>query len=199
MNKVIISLLLVTFFSANALAINPPGTKKVKIDKEVIYIDQNEIIVADWLEYINYLEHHYGKDSEELLSAYPNGITAKEMMAKEKLTHPLTGITHEQAVEYCKWRTAAVNTVNEETGLGKVEYTLPTEEQYHMLMKTFGSYEILSEKNKTERITGLQSSVCELTAEGSVLKNNGVFSKEETVPSANIGFRCVATIVKQKK
>ena len=68
MNKVIISLLLVTFFSANALAINPPGTKKVKIDKEVIYIDQNEIIVADWLEYINYLEHHYGKDSEELQS-----------------------------------------------------------------------------------------------------------------------------------
>ena len=199
MNKVIISLLLVTFISAYALAINPPGTKKVKIDKEVIYIDQSEIIIADWLEYINYLEHHYGKESEELKAAYPNGITAKEMLAKEKLTHPLTGITHEQAVEYCKWRTDAVNAVNEETGLGNVEYTLPTEEQYRMLIKFFGSYEILSDKNRTERITGLQSRVYEMTAEGSVLKNNGAFSMEEKLPDANIGFRCVATMVKQKK
>lgn len=199
MNKVILLLLLVATISANALAINPPGTKKVKIDKEVIYIDQSEIIVADWLEYINYLEHHYGKDSEELKAALPNGITTKEMMAKEKLTHPLAGITHEQAIEYCKWRTDAVNAVNEETGLGKVEYSLPTEEQYRMLIKTFGSYEILSDKNKTERITGLQSRVYELTSEGSVLKNNGVFSKEEQIPNENIGFRCVATIVKQKK
>lgn len=199
MNKVILSLLLVTSISANALAINPPGTKKVKIDKEVIYIDQNEIMIADWLEYINYLEHHYGKESEELKAAFPDGITTKEMMAKEKLTHPLTGITHEQALEYCKWRTATVNAVNEETGLGKVEYTLPTEAQYSMLIKTFGSYEVLSDKNRTERITGLQSRVYELTAEGSVLKNNGVFSKEEKIPDANIGFRCVATMVKQKK
>ncbi|MBR5983798.1 MAG: SUMF1/EgtB/PvdO family nonheme iron enzyme [Bacteroidales bacterium] len=199
MNKIIISLIIVASIVANAWAINPPGTKKVKIDKEVIYIDQSEIIIADWMEYINYLEHRYGKDSEELKSAFPNGITTKDMMAKEKLTHPLTGITHEQAVDYCKWRTAAVNAVNEETGLGKVEYTLPTEEQYRMLIKTFGNYEILSDKNRTERITGLQSSVYELTAEGSVMKNNGIFSKEEQLPSANIGFRCVATMVKQKK
>ena len=199
MSKVIISLLLAASISANALAINPPGTKKVKIDKEVIYIDQSEIIIADWIEYLNYLEHHYGKEADELKAAYPNGITAKEMLAKEKLTHPLTGITHEQAVEYCKWRTDAVNAVNEETGLGKVEYSLPTEEQYRMLIKTFGSYEILSEKNRTERITGLQSSVYELTAEGSVLKNNGAFSKEEQLPSTNIGFRCVATMANKKK
>ena len=92
-----------------------------------------------------------------------------------------------------------VNSVNEETGLGKVNYTIPTEEQYTKLIRTFGSYEILSDKNKTERITGLQSSVYELTNEGSVLKNNGVFSNEEVVPSENIGFRCIATVIKQKK
>lgn len=199
MNKVILSFLFIFYISANSLAINPPGTKKVKVDKEVIYIDQSEITIADWLEYINYLEHHYGKDSEELKSAFPDGITTKEMIAKEKLTRPLTSITNKQALEYCKWRTDAVNAVNEETGLGKVEYSLPTEEQYRMLIKTFGSYEILSEKNRTERITGLQSSVYEFTAEGSVLKNNGVFSKEEQIPNANIGFRCVATMAKKKK
>ncbi|MBO7133922.1 MAG: hypothetical protein J6W06_07180 [Bacteroidales bacterium] len=199
MNKAILSLLILVSIAANALAINPPGTKKVKINKEVIYIDQNEIIVADWLEYIRYLEHQYGKDSEELNAAYPEGITTKEMMAKEKLTRPLTGITHEQALKYCQWRTDAVNAINEETGLGKVEYTLPSEQDYRKLIMTFGSYEILSEKNKTERITGLQSSVYELTSEGSVLKNNGVFSREEKIPSSNIGFRCVATFVKHKK
>ena len=199
MNKVIISLLLVTLISYSVSAINPPGTKRVKVDKEVIYIDQCEITVADWFEYLRYLEHKYGKDSEELNAAYPLGITAKDMVSKEKMMRPLTGVTHGQAMEYCKWRSDAVNTINEETGLGQIEYTLPTEDNYRKLIKTFGCYEVLSEKNRTERITGLQSSVYELTADGSVLKNNGVFSKEEAIPNTNIGFRCVATIVKQKK
>lgn len=199
MNKVMILLVLVMLSVVNALAINPPGTKKVKVDKEVIYVDQTEIIVADWLEYIQYLEHIYGKDSEELIAAFPNGVMAKESLAKEKLTKPITGITIEQAKKYCEWRTDAVNSVNEENGLGVVCYTLPTEAQYVKLINTFGCYEILSDKNKTERITGLQSSVFEFTAEGSVLKNNGVFSREEDIPNANIGFRCVATIEKRKK
>lgn len=195
-----IAWVIILFFTlGEAFAINPPGTKKVKIDNETLYIDQNEICVADWLEYINSIEHSYGKDSEELKATFPMGIDTKEALAKFKLTKSITGISLEQAQKYCEWRTVVVNSVNEETGLGKVNYTIPTEEQYTKLIRTFGSYEILSDKNKTERITGLQSSVYELTNEGSVLKNNGVFSNEEVVPSENIGFRCIATVIKQKK
>lgn len=195
-----IAWVIILFFAlGEAFAINPPGTKKVKIDNETLYIDQNEICVADWLEYINSIEHSYGKDSEELKATFPMGIDTKEALVKFKLTKSITGISLEQAQKYCEWRTVVVNSVNEETGLGKVNYTIPTEEQYTKLIRTFGSYEILSDKNKTERITGLQSSVYELTIEGSVLKNNGVFSNEEVVPSENIGFRCIATVIKQKK
>ena len=196
------SLLTIMLFAAlvpDILAINPPGTKKVKLDNETLYIDQNEICIADWLEYINSIEHNYGKNSEELKSTLPAGIDSKEDLAKIKLTKSITGITLEQAQRYCEWRTVVVNSVNEETGLGNVNYSIPTEQQYAKLIKTFGSYEILSDKNKTERITGLQSSVYEFTAEGSVLKNNGGFSNEETIPSENIGFRCIATVTKQKK
>ena len=199
MRNLSLLILLVAALGLDAIAINPPGTKKVKVDKEIIYVDQEEIIVADWMEYVHYVEHRYGKDSEELMSAYPEGIASKEAIAKEKLTKPITGITLEQAKKYCEWRTDVVNSVNAENGLGLVSYSLPTEEQYAKLLKTFGCYEILSDKNKTERLTGLQSSVYELTAEGSVLKNNGVFSKEENIPNSNIGFRCVAIFVKQKK
>ena len=195
----ILLVLLIATLGIDAFAINPPGNKKVKIDNTTIYVDQEEINVADWLEYIRYLEHQYGKGSDELNAAFPAGITSKEMMVKIKLTNPITGITHEQALRYCKWRTDVVNSVNEETGLGNVKYTLPTEAQFAQIIKLFGSYEILSTRNKTERIIGLQSSVLELTAEGSVLKNNGTFSKEEKVPSENIGFRCIATVEKQKR
>lgn len=195
-----IAWVIILFFAlGEVFAINPPGTKKVKIDNETLYIDQNEICVADWLEYINSIEHQYGKDSDEAKSVFPIGYNSKEALVKIKLTKSITGISLEQAQKYCEWRTVVVNSVNEETGLGKVNYTIPTEEQYTKLIRTFGSYEILSDKNKTERITGLQSSVYELTNEGSVLKNNGVFSNEEVVPSENIGFRCIATVIKQKK
>lgn len=192
-------ILLIIALGIDAAAINPPGTKKVKIDNTTIYVDQEEINVADWLEYVRHTEHLYGKDSDELMSVFPEGITSKEMMAKMKLTQPITGISLEQAQKYCQWRTDVVNSVNEETGLGNVKYTLPTESQFAQIIKLFGSYEILSTRNKTERIIGLQSSVFELTAEGSVLKNNGTFSKEEKIPSENIGFRCIATIEKKPR
>ncbi|MBO4614255.1 MAG: hypothetical protein J5709_03990 [Bacteroidales bacterium] len=192
-------ILLIVALGIDAVAINPPGTKKVKIDNTTIYVDQEEINVADWLEYIRYLEHQYGKGSDELNAAFPDGITSKEMMVKMKLTNPITGITLEQALKYCQWRTDVVNSVNEETGLGNVKYTLPTEAQYAQVIKLFGAYEILSARNKTERIIGLQSNVFEMTAEGSVLKNNGAFSRDEKIPSENVGFRCIATVEKQRR
>lgn len=199
MRNVILLILFVVTLGLESVAINPPGTKKVKIDNETIYIDQDEICVADWLEYIHSTEHRFGKNSEEVKATLPLGFDSKEMLGKEKLTKAITGITLEQAQKYCEWRTFVVNAINEETGGGKVQYTIPTEQQYAKLIKIFGSYEILSDKNKTERIVGLQSGVFELTADGSVLKNNGIFSKEEKLPNDNIGFRCIATIEKQTR
>ena len=196
MRKLSLLILLIVALGIDVWAINPPGTKKVKIDNTTIYIDQEEIRVIDWLEYIQSIEHKFGKNSEEVKSTLPHGIDSKEMLRKDKLTKPITGITLEQAHKYCEWRTFVVNVINEETGGGKVLYTIPTEQQYSKILKTFGSYEILSDKNKTERVVGLQSSVFELTAEGSVLKNNGIFSKEEKLPNENVGFRCIATIEK---
>lgn len=199
MKNLVLLILFCAALSCELAAVNPPGTKKIKIDNVTIYLDQEEIKVADWMEYIYFLEHNYGKDSEELKSAYPEGFSSKEMMSKIKLTKPITGITHKQAKQYCQWRTDIVNSVRTESGLGIVNYTLPTEEQYTKIINIFGAYEILSDKNKTERITGLQSSVYEMTDEGSVLKNNGTFSTEEKIPSKDVGFRCIATIEKQKR
>lgn len=188
--------------SLNGLAINPPGTKRVKLDKEIIYIDKVEITCLDWREYVFSLEQRYGKNSEEVNAALPqssdNGNSFKDIISKEMEDKPIVGITFDQAQKYCEWRTAVVNAINEETGRAKVNYTLPSEEQYTKLLKVFGAYEILSEKNRTERLSGLQSGVYELTSEKSVLKNNGTFSKEENIPSNKIGFRCIATTIKRK-
>lgn len=188
--------------ASSCLAINPPGTKRVKIDKSTIYIDKREITYQDWREYIFSLESDYGRNSDEVKDALPQDFTLensiKDLFQKETADKPVTGITFEQAIKYCEWRTNVVNVINEETGRPNVKYTLPTEEHYTKLIKVFGSYEILSEKNRTERLSGLQSGVYELTADSSVLRNNGTFSREENIPSNKIGFRCVATTIKRK-
>lgn len=187
--------------ASSCIAINPPGTKKVKIDKETIYIDKKEITYQDWREYVFSLENAFGRNSDEVKAALPQGFnletSIKDLFIKETSEKPLTGITFEQAVNYCEWRTNVVNIINEETGRANVKYSLPTEEQYSKLIKIFGAYEILSEKNRTERLSGLQSSVYELTAEKSVLKNNGTFSKDENIPNNKCGFRCVAITIKR--
>lgn len=85
------------------------------------WIDNREISILDWMEYQWWLEHVYGKDSEEYRSALPDtnvmkqqlpspisNIIVKTLHAPAYRNLPIYGIDTSQARAYCRWRTDRV-------------------------------------------------------------------------------------------
>ena len=81
------------------------------------WIDEWEISILDWMEYQFWLEHIYGKDSEEYRASLPNtDIIAQQypLSISENIHHPvfrhfsMCGIDSAQARAYCRWRTDRV-------------------------------------------------------------------------------------------
>lgn len=126
----------------------PPGTIEVSKD---FFIDQTEITNFDWLEYLYWLERKFGKSSNEFQAALPDSTVWENYTHYDSLTifrfpayrnHPIVGISFQQAIAYCKWRSNMVNTyiylrdfklnvsvldtLNPNTIPKKFEYRLPT-------------------------------------------------------------------------
>lgn len=136
---------------ANA-QINPPGTVKIK---ENIYIDETEITNFNWREYVMWLEKKHGKNAIEYKNALPDTLVWKEKESfNEPYTqyyyshpayndYPVVGISYEQAVQYCKWRTECVKELFETKMLTdkknvyptNFEYRLPTKEEWEAAAK----------------------------------------------------------------
>lgn len=82
------------------------------------YIDKEQIKNIDWLEYQYWLEKVFGKESPEYKDAIPERRVLfqqlPEMMAKNYAEspayrqQPVLGVSIEQAVAYCRWRTDRV-------------------------------------------------------------------------------------------
>lgn len=80
-----------------------------------LYIDGHEICNIDWMEYVFWLEHVYGKDSQEYKAALPdqkiisqqlpNSIADKYWKNPAYINYPVLGVSNEQARAYCVWRT----------------------------------------------------------------------------------------------
>ncbi len=82
------------------------------------YIDKEQIKNIDWLEYQYWLEKVFGKESPEYKAAIPDRRVLfqqlPEMMAKNYAespayrNQPVIGVSLEQALAYCRWRTDRV-------------------------------------------------------------------------------------------
>ena len=80
-----------------------------------LYCDQQHITNVDWLEYLYWLEHVYGKESDEYGDALPDEqILSQQLPLGIALVYayhptyryfPVLGISPEQARAYCEWRT----------------------------------------------------------------------------------------------
>lgn len=96
----------------------PPGT--VKVD-ENLYLDIAEISNFAWNEYRYWLKRKYGENSKEYLeSALDTSVWRTKQMYNEPFAkyyhshpafkeYPAVGMSYEQAVAYCKWRSDRVN------------------------------------------------------------------------------------------
>ncbi len=114
-----------------------PGTVWVSVDK---LIDEAEITNLNWTEFVYYMKRD---SSETVYNKMLPDFT--QQPRKDYFTnpffrfYPVVGITYEQAVTYCKWRTSIVNELNRRQMTSKgvvppkkfiIEFRLPTEREW---------------------------------------------------------------------
>jgi len=100
----------------------PRDNRQRRITVSSFYMDQYEIRNVDWREYSNWMKVVFGKAAPELVKrSIPNVNTWREQLAYNEpylqnyFSHPsfnqypIVGVTWEQAVDYCAWRTDRVN------------------------------------------------------------------------------------------
>lgn len=117
---IVFSLLTTTavFPQASQSQITPPGT--VAIAR--FFFDRQEISNLDYREYLDWLTRIFGPDSDELRQAVPDtmvwlrNIERYSSSAMEEVYfrhpaydgYPVIGVSYEQAIQYCAWRTDRV-------------------------------------------------------------------------------------------
>ena len=100
----------------------PRNNQRRRITVSSFYMDQYETRNLDWREYTHWLDLVFGETAPALVEkAQPNKETWREELAYNEpylefyFTHPaydqypVVGITWEQAMDYCSWRTDRVN------------------------------------------------------------------------------------------
>lgn len=113
----VISYLGGTNYKDNKKFFIPPGTVKVT-DK--FYFDKTEVSNVNWREYTNWNMRTYGGNSNEYINSLPDTTVwvSGKIDNQPYLTHyfshpaynnyPVVGITYEQVIDFCKWRTERV-------------------------------------------------------------------------------------------
>jgi sulfatase modifying factor 1 len=100
----------------------PRDNKPRKITVSSFYMDEFEIRNIDWREYTNWMKAVFGKTAPRLVQkSMPDVTVWREELAYNEpylenyFTHPaydqypVVGVTWEQAMDYCQWRTDRVN------------------------------------------------------------------------------------------
>ena len=160
--------LITTYLGNTSKKKSPPGT--VMLNNE-IYIDISEVRNIDYREYTHWTMRMYGKQSNEYKSVMPDttvmGLNNKISYFRHPAyrDYPVVGVSYEQAIEYCKWRSDMVNLYiavkkgdikhradgKYKEDIPKVyEYSLPTQAVYDKILRIPFSEAVLSNA-KTEQ------------------------------------------------
>jgi formylglycine-generating enzyme required for sulfatase activity len=143
----------VSFTQKKANQKPPPGTVQIN---DTLFVDRTEIANVHWREYLFYLENF---DSLNAYRALPDTLVWRDTAAyNESMVdsyfrfpgfndYPVVGISYEQAVEFCKWRSDRVNELYSHVSEDKRPYKKVT---YRLLSKqeweTFASGTLPVEK-----------------------------------------------------
>ena len=144
----------------------PPGTVKIV---ENFFMDEGELTNMDWREYLYWLKKEHGVGSQVYISAIPDTTVWFDYhdhqygdpfgtLASAYFNHPafneypIVGISHDQAVKYCQWRTDRVKEMLSLRPDGdefpNFEYRLPTKTEWELVANT--GYKELSKKLKRQ-------------------------------------------------
>ena len=177
--------------------INPPGTNKLA---DNLYLDKIEAINTDWLQFINFVKM---KDSSSYyLQFLPDSSINKYdfeiyVDSKKLDNYPVTGITYEQVLAYCKWRSEVVTSYKNRKIIPKgscywkywikfqkfdpdrkykIVYRLPTRKEYEQFysLNSKNNYDTVVKPNKFKEKEGFYNfiigNVSEMTSEKGIAK-----------------------------
>lgn len=126
----------------------PPGTVQIN---DTLYADECEINNFSWQEYESWTKNIYGKNSKEHIASLPDTLVWREPNSYNEpyvqyyyrhpayKDYPVVGISYEQAVAYCKWRTERVKTFltrKKDFANQNFEYRLPTKAEWEKLAES---------------------------------------------------------------
>jgi formylglycine-generating enzyme required for sulfatase activity len=142
------------FFLASVVAVSlsfslkkkfiPPGTVQIT---ETFFADETEVSNFSWMEYVSWTGKKYGNDSPEFKATLPDTTVWLDPAAYNKpyedyyfrhpayRDYPVAGISYEQALAYCKWRTERVKEfwyIKTKKDLD-IEYRLPTKQEWELI------------------------------------------------------------------
>lgn len=200
----------------------PPGT--IQIDTN-LFVDKEVITNFGWAEFV-YYEKNIKHDVKPLMpdsnmtTYYKRFISSLDTIHKRSKSEwntiykydemPLTGITFEQVVEYCKWRSYLVNLSKnlknkkcrgclqvyrqcekvDPKHIYNVEYRIPSAEDWEIITKAMNSNKKLASKI-------ILAGISEFLKDG-ITTYNPKYKTTSNNPEKknNLGLRCVASFVK---
>jgi formylglycine-generating enzyme required for sulfatase activity len=126
----------------------PPGTVQIS---DTLFADETEITNFSWQEYENWTSAIYGKNSKEHLATLPDTLVWRDQNSYNEpyvkyyyrhpayKEYPVVGISYQQAVAFCKWRTERVKlfmTIKKDFKNQNFYYRLPTKVEWERFAET---------------------------------------------------------------
>jgi formylglycine-generating enzyme required for sulfatase activity len=139
----------------------PPGTIQIN---DTLFADETEISNSSWQEFEYWTKAIYGANSKEHLATLPDTLVWREKLSYNEpyvqyyyrhvayREFPVIGVSYEQALAYCKWRTERVKTFltkKKNFTNHNFEYRLPTKAEWEKLAETSSNF--LSNNGKNEK------------------------------------------------
>ena len=170
----------------------PPGTVKIN---DTLYADETEISNFSWVEYQWWTFRKYGLKSKEYLAVLPDTLVWRDSSAYNELyvenylrhpayrEYPVVGISYEQAVDFCKWRTERVKEfmcISKKFELINFEYRLPTKQEWEFVSNNGGTCFSYRGRNEKGQLTS--NHVWDPTDTMEVKKKSTFYSADVTAP-----------------
>lgn len=126
----------------------PPGTVQIS---DSLFADETEISNFAWQEYEQWAKTQYGFHSKEHVATLPDTLVWREKLSYNEpyveyyyrhpayKNFPVVGISYEQALAYCEWRTARVKASlsgNKKLKRQNFHYRLPSKAEWEKLAET---------------------------------------------------------------
>ncbi len=160
-----------------------------RVESEAFYISSTEVSNSEYREFFNdkilssgkvKAQKEFSPDTTLWANAYPykdHRYIQKNYFHDKKFdNHPVVGVSWEQAISYCKWKSEQVNSLLSQKKIkNKVEFRLPTEAEWETAAKT------VAKNNQFTEYTPYELSIKEMKAKLNEIVNIGKIKTENNI------------------